>query len=34
MTLPSRRQVIGLGIGAASAVWLRPAIAIGAETKS
>ena len=34
MTLPSRRRVIGLGIGAASAAWLRPAIAIGAETES
>jgi microcin C transport system substrate-binding protein len=29
MTQPSRRQVIGLGIGAAGAAWLRPAIAAG-----
>ncbi|MEO6946658.1 MAG: extracellular solute-binding protein [Nitrobacter sp.] len=34
MTLPSRRQVIGFGIGAASAAWLRPVIAIGTETES
>jgi microcin C transport system substrate-binding protein len=32
MSEPSRRQVIGLGIGAAATAWLRPAAAIGAET--
>jgi microcin C transport system substrate-binding protein len=34
MILPSRRQVIGLGIGAASVAWFRPAVAAGAETES
>ena len=34
MSGPSRRQVIGLGIGAAATAWLRPAAAIGAETES
>ncbi len=34
MSGPSRRQVIGLGIGAAATAWLRPAAAIGAETGS
>ncbi|WP_438278866.1 extracellular solute-binding protein [Nitrobacter sp.] len=32
MSEPSRRQVIGLGIGVAATAWLRPADAIGAET--
>ncbi|MBN9007701.1 MAG: ABC transporter substrate-binding protein [Rhizobiales bacterium] len=34
MMQPSRRQVIGLGIGAAGAAWLLPAAAAGAETES
>jgi microcin C transport system substrate-binding protein len=34
MSQPSRRQVIGLGIGAASTAWFRPAAAAGAETES
>ncbi|MBS0530752.1 MAG: ABC transporter substrate-binding protein [Proteobacteria bacterium] len=34
MTQPSRRQVIGLGIGAATAVWLRPAVAIDVTAES
>lgn len=37
MSQPSRRQVIGLGIGAAGAAWLRPAVAVAAnsaETKT
>ena len=37
MRQPSRRQVIALGIGAASAAWLRPAVAAaanGAKTES
>jgi microcin C transport system substrate-binding protein len=34
MNQPSRRQVIGLGIGAAATAWFRPAGAAGAETDS
>ena len=34
MRQPSRRQVIGLGIGAAGAAWLRPSLAIGAAGES
>ncbi len=34
MRQPSRRQVITLGIGAASATWLRPAAANDAKTES
>ncbi|ABA03556.1 extracellular solute-binding protein, family 5 [Nitrobacter winogradskyi Nb-255] len=31
MSRPSRRQVFGLGIGAAGAAWLRPAVAVAAN---
>jgi microcin C transport system substrate-binding protein len=34
MSQPSRRQVIGFAIGAASVAWFRPAVAAGAETDS